>query len=270
VNWYTYRFSSDYFNSCNKTSLGVPKNQLGIQNAATGIAYTGLIALSPNTGNYSELIGCQLKEKLIVGKKYFVCFKASLSETSNFGCNNLGVLFLTEPSTNSSAFSLTNRATIYSSSIITDCTNWTVISGSFIADSAYEYITLGNLFEENLTNIEKSYPPPDFGEDRSYYYIDDVCVSSDSTCYQKVNVSVPRKEKRITIYPNPFEDILTFKSVENSAKEVIIFDSVSKEIDRQSFSDILCVNLLHSNPGIYYYEISDKSGLIERGRLVKD
>lgn len=108
--------------------------------------------------------------------------------TTKYASNKIGVLF-----TNDEYESLSNPAPLpanfahfYSNTIITDTLDWTIISGSFIADSAYKYIMIGNFFDNNqtayLTVLDSL-----LGE-CSYYFIDDVCVSTDSlTCSQTLS-----------------------------------------------------------------------------------
>ena len=77
--------------------------------------------------------------------------------------------------------------------------NWTTISGSFISDSAYQYVSIGNFFDDaNTTLIQMQ----DTVFDRSaYYYIDDAYVSSDSLAGGIAEQDV---QGNIKTYPNPF------------------------------------------------------------------
>src|SRR5260221_14559404 len=89
----------------------------------------------------------------------------------------MGVMFSTVPYDIFNPTPMTNNATLYTNSIINDTVNWTMIFGSFIADSAYNYIILGNFFDNNHTDtlmITTGF------FNASYYYLDDICVSTDS------------------------------------------------------------------------------------------
>lgn len=185
-NWSVYRNNPDYFNSCDSTDhASVPYNELGYQSPISGQAYAGFIAFSLSgnqTTSFREYIGAQLNIPLSTGTQYYVSFKVSptISNSPTIGSNkyvnnNLGVLFRM---TSTTQLSIPNFAHVYSNSIISDTTAWVTISGSFIADSAYKYIVIGNFFDDSQTsflllNSSGSYP-------LSYYYIDDVCVSTDS------------------------------------------------------------------------------------------
>jgi len=91
--------------------------------------------------------------------------------------NKTGVLFSTVPYSYSNPPPRNNFAHIYTDSIITDTAGWTTISGTFVADSAYEYIIIGNFFDNSHTDTllfdSLTFCVP-------YYYIDDVCVAIDS------------------------------------------------------------------------------------------
>ncbi len=274
--WYGYGNSPDYFNTCEaKNYVGVPFNGFGYQNALSGKAYCGFIAyfyMSPDT---REMIGRQLMTSLIKGNKYYVSFNVSLAEYAKYTCNNLGISFSTVSRANvKNTFVNKNRPFVYTKSIIKDYTNWVKISGSFTADSNYQYIIIGNFLTDSLTNYEISNSPEANGNkafDYAYYYIDDICVSTDSlTCVNKTGLITTKKEKNLSVYPNPFTNDMTIKVTENSDKEVVIFDVLGKEMIRQTFTDNITLDVQYLSKGIYYYEIRKSDGMIERGKMVKE
>ncbi len=274
--WYGYGNSPDYFNACEPTNyIGVPFNAAGYQNALSGKAYCGFIAyfyMSPDT---REMLGRQLMTSLIKGNKYYVSFNVSLAEYAKYTCNNLGISFSTVSRANDiMSFVNKNRPFVYTKSIIKDYTNWVKISGSFIADSNYQYIIIGNFLADSLTNYEISNSPEANGNNAfndAYYYIDDVCVSTDSlTCVNKTGLIATKKEKNIVVYPNPFINDITIQVTENSNKEVVIFDLLSKEMIRQAFNGNITLDLQYLSKGIYYYEIRNSNGMMERGKMVKE
>ncbi|MBK6984616.1 MAG: hypothetical protein IPH32_07590 [Bacteroidetes bacterium] len=113
--------------------------------------------------------------------------------------NNIGVRF----SVGNSGFNIhNNNADINFNTIVSDSVNWTKLTGSFIPDSSYNYITIGNFYNNintqliNLNNdVDKS----------AYYYIDDICLSTDSI-YAGTWTYTEEPERNINflkIYPNP-------------------------------------------------------------------
>lgn len=189
--WFSWNQSPDYFNACAQpvngadTMVGVPLNGWAYQSAWDGEAYVGVYAFG-TAETYREYVGAQLVCPLVVGQTYNVSFRANLARngtTWNSGgaCNNLGVLFTmasnawTAPSTSTPgpAFSFRNHAHVYSQQIISDTADWVLVSGSFVADSAYRHIVLGNFFQNTLTDTV----PSEIGYVLAYYLIDSVSVT---------------------------------------------------------------------------------------------
>lgn len=188
THWRSWLNSPEYFHACAgslqdiDTLVGVPQNGWGYQYAWDGEAYVGYCAYHV-TDEFREYVGVGLLEPLEVGALYSVSFRASMALNGSYwytggACNNIGVLFtmasnaweqLTGP-----AFPFLNYAHVYSPEVIADHLDWTLVSGVFTADSAYQYLVLGNFFNNDLTDTIGI--PPGQGE-VVYYFIDDVCVS---------------------------------------------------------------------------------------------
>ncbi|MBK9599335.1 MAG: hypothetical protein IPO60_13715 [Flavobacteriales bacterium] len=49
-------------------------------------------------------------------------------------------------------FPLGDFAQVYSQAVVADTLNWDLVSGSFVADSAYQYVVIGNHFRNALTD----------------------------------------------------------------------------------------------------------------------
>ncbi len=207
ANWLNFGNSPDYFNAC--TYLGLPNSVFGFQYAHSGNAYAGAAFYrgpnTPNSPNYREPIGIELLSNLIIGQKYFVSFFVVNAAINNgsIACNKQGINFYTVPFDSCCAPPLINTAKFYSDSILTDTINWTKINGSFIADSAYKYLSISNFFDDNNTDtlITSPFSIPY----HAYYYIDDVCVTTDSLfndTWTGLN-QLEGKTDIIDIFPNP-------------------------------------------------------------------
>jgi hypothetical protein len=72
--------------------------------------------------------------------------------------------------------------------------NWQIVSGFFIPDSAYEFLSIGNFFVDSLT----SYIAFDSAASAAYYFIDDVTLLDSIP----LGINEPSKAS-IRIYPNP-------------------------------------------------------------------
>ena len=254
--WHTVSNTPDYFNACCVfPQFSVPQNIFGYQYANTGVAYMGLCPYSTIDTTFREIIGAYLINPLLVGQKYFVTFKISLawnpSQGANAPSNKLGVLFSTSDYLSSQP-PINNYSQVYTNSIITDSVGWTSIRGSFIADSAYAFISITNFFDNTNTDTLHWISSNWY---QSYYYIDDICVSTDSLFCEtgELGLSDTESEENITIYPNPSNKKITIKQMPLDCKQVRIFNShgmLSKSISVNKNSKIE-VDISSFTNGIY-------------------
>src|SRR5690606_21827151 len=94
-----------------------------------------------------------------------------------------------------------NNADIEHNEFISDTANWILIEGWFTADSMYNWLAIGNFYDDQQTNtIELGW------EDHccAIYYIDNVCVTKNPTdCDYLLSVK-DENENKIKVIPNPF------------------------------------------------------------------
>lgn len=99
LNWFQPSWGTpDYYNSCyvsGVTNVDIPSNVFGYQNARTGNAYTGLFAAYPwpDYPDYREYIEIKLDSTLVSGVKYYVRFFVSLSDSSVYSTDDIGLVF---------------------------------------------------------------------------------------------------------------------------------------------------------------------------------
>lgn len=237
--WTTNMNSWDYFHACNETVVSVPDNFAGHQSAATGQGYAGFIAWGPSIPDPPpyfpiEVIGGTLAEPLVVGTSYQVSFKVSLSSGYLQCCHadSLGLLFVNTDYGNVS-YPQTGRppviqghAHVHGDFAITDSVNWTTLQGSFTADSAYTHFLIGRFFtgEPEAGNCWCN-----FGNKHAYYYLDDVCVSSEvDVCIGHVgleNGTPPPMSFKWRLVP---EGILVTGSGAEGGFSASLFDSVGR------------------------------------------
>lgn len=187
--WTSTQITCDYYNVCAPSiqeiggpypaSMSVPQNVFGYQQAYDGHAYCGFLGLEENFEG-------SLMVPLTIGAKYFVSFRVSFAFNANesvsavLATNKIGLLFtdVQHPNEIQGQVPYPNYAHVYTDDIISDTSNWVVISGAFIADSAYRYIMVGQLFDGEKETLSLIPTPPSYA--LSYYYVDAICVSSDS------------------------------------------------------------------------------------------
>jgi hypothetical protein len=189
LHWDRWDQSPDYFHACagelndTDTLLDVPWNGFAWQYAHDGDAYVGMACFQVD--DFHELVGAPLLQPLVVGQTYYVSYWVNLATEGSYwetrwACNNQGVLFtMTEHiwsgvTGDGPEFIPRNYAHVNNPEIVTDTTGWTLISGSFVADSAYRYIVLGNFFSDALTDTVHLSTDPSLA---AYYFYDAICVS---------------------------------------------------------------------------------------------
>jgi hypothetical protein len=102
-----------------------------------------------------------------------------------------------------------------------------IIFGSFIADSAYDHLYLGNFFDTAHTDTIMD-APLTLG---AYYFIDDVCVSSDSVfAFNWTPVHEVESEDPIWLYPNPSTGRIYIESNELCQMRVSVYDTFGREV----------------------------------------
>ncbi len=258
LGWSTYSETSDYFHSCGQIwNVGVPNNQPGYQFAHTGNAYAGLVTWDTLDQNYREALGRQLSSSLFIGQKYYVSFFVNLGGKQGAckATNKIGAKFSTVPYSYSNPIPINNMAHIYSDSIISDTINWTFIFKSFIADSTYQYIAIGNFFDSTNTNILTTCTFPFSG----YYFVDDICVSTDSVFAWTNGMQNTSSNNNISVYLNPFLDecIITFTDIQNEIL-IDIFSVDGKKLKELAFYNTSDIRISNENfsSGIYLLKIT--------------
>ncbi|MBL7929411.1 MAG: T9SS type A sorting domain-containing protein [Bacteroidia bacterium] len=250
VGWHTSSWTPDYFHECDwlNGTTSVPSNYRGYQFAQDGLAYTGIGVYSSSISNFTESFTCQLLSPLNIGKKYNISFYLSVGDLFyRLTCNMIGTFFSTVDFNVNSPFTIQNYAQLYTDSVITDTANWVLVSGRFIADSAYTFMTIGRVFSDSLTSV--IFFPPAYPY--AYYYIDAISLTEDTA----LNIN-ENPVKHLTIYPNPttgsiaiksgFESLITVNLIDYSGRkfELIHHDG---EIDLSNFP-----------PGLYLIELISK------------
>ncbi len=281
IGWSVYRdHTPDYFNPCAVgTLVSAPTSAFGYQQAATGIAYAGLITFCRWIPDYREIIGSQLSTALSPGIKYFTSFKVALSldtvaAFTNFATNKIGINFSTIPYYDNYPDPLPNSAKVNCSSFITDSLNWTIIFGSFIADSAYQYIMVGNFFDDLHTDTLSYFYS---GVDQAYYFIDDICLSTDSLeAYNygdsggHLNIAKNILNEDLTIFPNPFTSLTTITfSDEQKNTTIKITDLLGKEIKTINFTGRqLLIEKGEMKAGIYFVQTTDEKKNVTNKKII--
>jgi len=216
IGWSSFRNSPDLYNACSFTGTNVPNAVFGYQNAHSGGGMAAIATYrrpnSPNGPNYREFMGCMLNSSLIQGTTYYLSFFANFSfqRVVAIASNNIGIKLSTISYDAINSAPIDNHSQLNYTTILTDSINWTKISGSFVADSAYNFLIVGNFYtDQNTDTLIVSLTP-----DNAYYYIDDICLSTDSLyCNNWVGYEEkPGRDTKPLIFPNPSSDFIKVKA----------------------------------------------------------
>lgn len=265
-NWEGYKGSPDYFNSCGAVdSFSTPQNFMGNQVPYSGNSYAGLILYEKGGEALNEMIGAQLIQPLIIGVKYYVSLRVVLKYNNAFGIccgqDKIGVRFSNQSYSISNPPSTNNSAHIVSNTIISDTLNWIQIFGSFSADSSYSHITVGN-FYNNINVSINDIVPANFS---SYYFVDDICVSTDSSfCanYLYTGIDDVPIDNNISIYPNPATDHFTISSnIINEPYSLIIYNTIGQELYKEEnvTTNNKKVNINNFNSNLLFIKIKTQN-----------
>lgn len=264
LHWEKWNESPEYFHACAgsldgvDTLITVPLNGMGFQYALHGDAYAGMFAYGTGAAgvNSREYVGCQLLEPLEVGESYDLSFFTNVAFDGSYwsptqACNNMGMLFTMEPNIwtglNGPPFALRNYAHLHSTAIISDTANWTLVSGSFVADSAYQYLVIGNFFSNALTDT-MDLASDDYVD--AYYFVDGVCVRpSGQPCEFITGIPEPGEQGPF-VWPNPAADLVQVRAGGGTRWQA--FDAVGRLIDAgMSSVGVLAVPVHQWAPGEY-------------------
>lgn len=271
--WQPTKGSSDYFHPCGGRECLTPRNKMGIQEPHSGEAYCGIYC---SKENYREYLQTELKEPLVKGRRYRVSYWVSLAEKSPHAVATLGALLTVNPVADSTWEILKEReliahnsrqrqviATYYQPQVVNDAERvllltkeWQEVSGEFVAQGGEKYLTLGNFYSFNHSNVNEIGNPNAILQG-AYYYIDDVSVSC-LDCIEEVH-ETPDDDRPAK------GDIVELRGV--------YFDTDKSDILPQSYNTLHdLIALLESEPNmkIQLRGHTDNQGTVEHNRKLSD
>jgi outer membrane protein OmpA-like peptidoglycan-associated protein len=257
--WQPTGGSADYYNKCGAKQTSIPKNKLGIQMPRTGV---GMVGIYTSKTTYREYIQTELKEYLEEGRTYKLTFYVSLSEFSSGAIATIGGLFTSNRIAEDTREMLTEKNIIkydngVSQSIstylkpqvvnsfdnpITDVENWIKIEGEFIAKGGEKFLTIGNFYPAQQSNVV-DLPYLTYLLPGAYYYIDDVSVIC-LDCQNKIE------------YDNNITITKTKNEPQYEVGQVVIMENIFFEFDKsvllpQSYVELHnLINLLEKYPSM--------------------
>jgi hypothetical protein len=283
--WFDVRNTPDFFSTCDTSGgiFSVPLNAFGYQCAANGNNYLGLLMIYPATLNpgSQEVAGCKLTDSLIKNTKYHFSYKINLSGGTGvaYAVKKFGFKLTTKkiplifPNTTSNDYIVNNSATFSSTVYLTDTLNWMNIKGSFIADSNYKYFNIGGFYDYANIDTIKTLSQP--GQS-SYYYLDDICISTDSnTCKINTqpnciftNIKTNSSKLEFSVNPNPCNEYFYIKGIKHSAHWKLI--NIEGDVIRSgniSENEYFKINDLPES--VYVLHLYTDQGVLRKKIIVK-
>lgn len=275
IGWWRWSNTPDYFNGCATDTIGdVPGNIFGYQPAYDGQAYSGMTFYHDTPDSFREMIGAQLTAPLVPGTTYY----ASMYVSSGYGgyydyfvfSNKMGILFTEHPYVGgwmNPSYPLRNYSQVWQPSIVADTAGWTLVSGSFVADSAYQYLVIGNHFENTLTDTAWAGSATSFS---AYYYVDMVCVSTSPTgCSEHIGVE-EEAASGFRVWPNPAGSNLVISGTGSTQSSALILDPVGRLVMSFACCDDQGYDVSSLASGSYVLVLVDALGKpTARARFIK-
>lgn len=273
--------TSDYFNACAVWTIDVPKNFCGYQVAHSGVGYAGIfLCVIPDDSSslFREYCEVGLDVTLQAGVDYYFSMFVSLGDSMRYGTDALGAYFSVDSLINLNAYLLTGvvpQIENATGNFLTDKIGWTKISGKYTALGGEKYLTIGNFKHPINTNtvvaLGGSADTANKTFSGGYYYLDDVCVSTDPlTCNVTLGVNDPTLQQSVSLFPNPFTNYLIINVNSKETLELTIYDLTSRKLFQQAITNSSTINTSHLSSGVYIYEVHDKSGMMKTGKITKE
>lgn len=234
LHWEPISDTPDYFRSCVPPGVinGVPVNGFGHQFPHEGDSYAGMAVFLVN--DYREMIGAELLEPLTIGQIYYASFWVNAAyggpQQTGSACNKTGMLMTVnaEPwDQDMPPYPLRDFAQVFSADVISDTAAWILVSGSFVADSAYRFVVIGNHFTNANTVVQVLGPG---NANKAYVYVDNVCLSPDPEGCPMWTSILDQNMDRLTLWPNPATDRLRIRLMGNKTHDLLIMDASGRQV----------------------------------------
>lgn len=276
LDWYSVNGSPDHLQSCLPygTFNGLPMNFFTYQEPFEGASCAGIYTYWQNgQAEYREWMQAPLLEPLVVGQTYWCSFRANAAFGGNhvypqhwLANDKVGMRFTTTamPSWNVGDPHPVppNHAHILYPQILSDTVDWTLVSGSFVADSAYQYVMIGQFFSNALTDTLHFSPEgvPWYWLPRAYTLVDAVCVSPDPDGCERSQGVAELGEAAPLVYPNPASDVLWIGNA--NGRDAVVLDLLGKRVWSSRVStDRFAVHVGSWARGAYVLQVRGTGGV---------
>jgi hypothetical protein len=242
LQWYRTNGTPDYLQSCLPYGdfQSLPMNFFTYQEPFEGASCAGIYTYWQNgQAEYREWIMAPLLEPMVIGQTYYASLRANAAfggtETNPqhwLANDKVGMRFATAampPWNVGDPFPVPpNQAHMLYPEILADTVGWTLVSGSFVADSAYQYVMIGQFFSNVLTDTLHFADPNSvfLWYPRAYTLVDAVCVSGNPGGCDLGQAVGEVQESSPVLFPNPAQDQLVVG--QGSGAEAQVLDALGR------------------------------------------
>lgn len=163
--------TTDYYHTMGKGEAKLPESHLAKVSPYSHNAIMGFYTWT-KYGDYREYLQTKLNTPLRIGKKYRLTFwltNGNSNWSNAYSSNHIAACLSTKPLVQSGITYMNVKPQLEIQGQVWD-TVWTQVTLEFLADSAYQYLTIGNFYNDSLTTGV-------LHRDRNvgaYYFIDQV------------------------------------------------------------------------------------------------
>ncbi|MDQ3048331.1 MAG: gliding motility-associated C-terminal domain-containing protein [Bacteroidota bacterium] len=254
--------TSDYFNTCALSIVGVPSNTFGYQIPYSGNAYCGAFVQrgGPPVSTYGwwvEYIQSKLVSPLKAGFEYEFSVQVVLSDINEYAYWKFGAYFSQSPISRSDAkpfIGVIPQIMNVQNNFITDTLNWVEIKGKFIAQGNENYVTLGfftdTLMPDTLRFTSFVVEP---NNHVSYYYIDDCSVYETGNIFEYPNVFTPNGDGQNDEWKPFISEEEALDIYDRWGIKVFEITKANQTWDGRTTAGVECVD------GVYYFIVKNKN-----------
>lgn len=266
--------SPDFLHSSGGAGVDIPFNTFATVNAFAGNAILGFTVWHGTTPAFREYAAIQFSTPMIAGETYDVSMwitNGSAAWYCGAGCNHIGMGF---------SMSLPYQMDHEPIGGIPQCeyageiwnTGWQFISFTYTADQAYNYLTIGNFYDD-LSTSHTTHAAFAMSN-AAYYFIDEVVVMPAAALAVSLeNFYAQEKGNDVNLYWNTKSEINNDYFVIERSNDGHLFEQIgmqdaagySTELKSYAFSDKNPVN------GVNYYRLAsvDFNGEITYSDIVE-
>lgn len=241
----------DYFHTLGSGGGQLPNAAFGTLNPQQGNAIMGLYSLHSSQLNSRDYIATQLSSPLVVGTTYTISFWLSSANSNRYYGSSSSHFGVQLTMAAMSQVQHENIGGIPQAEIVTNPwhPNWVFYSFTYVATSAFQYVTVGNFYNDAATTSTlfdntANYPSG------SYYFIDDLKIEASVVLpIELLSFDVKNEKNHVRTY------WATVSEIDND------FFTLERSIDAQNWNEIGEVDGNGNSTELIDYLFIDRSPL---------